>query len=262
VLRDLRLRYKQAVMGFLWAVLMPVLIICSGILIKYVMAQMSGEAVAPESLAGMSVKALGWAFFIGAIGFATGSIVANMNLVTKIYFPREVIPLASVVTQVFDSAIGSAATALFLFGFLRVGLSLEALWAVPLGLLIVLFTSGAAMLLSCANVFFRDVKYLVQVVLMFGIFFTPVFYDPQFLGPVGCRLIMLNPLAPLLEGLCQAVAEKHSLLEPIVVLSSKGQEVLAWTPWYLVYAAVCSVLVFLGGWLIFHRLASKFPEYV
>jgi len=67
-------------------------------------------------------------------------------------------------------------------------------------LALVLFTAGSALVVSCANLFFRDVKYIVQVLLSFGIFFTPVFFEPEMFGPLGARLMMLNPLAPILEG--------------------------------------------------------------
>jgi lipopolysaccharide transport system permease protein len=262
VLRDLRLRYKQAVMGFGWALLMPLLIVGSGLLVKYAMARLSGDPLDAFSVSGMSIKALGWAFFVGAVGFAVGSLVGNINLVTKIYFPREVFPLSAVVTQVFDSAIGAAALALVLFGYVQIGFTVQLLWALPLVILLVLFTAACSLLLSCANVFFRDVKYLVQVILTFGIFFTPVFYDPQCFGPSGCLLMMLNPLSPLLEGLRLAVVEHHNLLEPLTVTIAGGPPVLAWHPWYLLYAAGWSVAGFFAAWWLFHKLEFVYAEYI
>ncbi len=262
ILRDLRIRYKQAIMGFGWAIFMPIMIVGAGFLVKYAMAQMSGKPLELDAFAGMTVKALGWAFFIGAVGFATSSLVGNINLVTKIYFPREVFPLSAVLTQAFDSCVGSTAMALFLFLFLRVGVSLQIFWAIPLIILLVLFTAGMALALSCANVFFRDVKYIVQVILTFGIFFTPVFYEPQFFGPNGCVLMMLNPLSPLLEGLRLAIVEHHNLLAPLTVTSASGQEILAWQPWYLLYSTIWSVLGFLVAWLTFHKLEFIYPEYI
>src|SRR5262249_1990299 len=85
-LRDIRIRYKQAVMGFGWALLMPVLVVGAGFLVKIAMAQMSGSEFRAESFAGMAVKALPWTFFVGAIASATGSLTGNSNLLTKIYF--------------------------------------------------------------------------------------------------------------------------------------------------------------------------------
>ncbi len=123
------------------------------------------------------------------------------------------------------------------------------------------FTAGLALLVSCANLFFRDVKYVVQVLLMFGIFFTPVFFEPEMFGALGARALMVNPLAPLLEGLRLSVVMDHNLLDTLVVQGRHGV-VLAWSPWYLVYSAACAIGVFLAGLLLFHRGESKFAEYV
>lgn len=263
VLRDLRLRYKQAVMGIGWAVFMPLMVVGAGLVVKYAMARVAGEPLQTAALAGMSLKALGWAFFVGALGFATNSLVSNIGLVTKIYFPREVFPLSAVVTQLIDSTIGSALLAVLMVGFWGLGLSWTFLWAVPLVGLLVLLTTGASLFLSCANVFFRDVKYLVQVILSFGIFFTPVFYEPQFFGPTGSTLMMLNPLSPLLEGLRLAVVEHHNLLVPLL-LTSLGPDpaIVVWHPWYLAYAAAWAVFGCLGAWWLFHKLEFVYPEYI
>lgn len=262
VLRDLRLRYKQAVMGCGWAIFMPLLIVGSGFLVKYAMAQVAGDSVNAPGISGMTIKALGWAFFVGAVGFAVNSLTGNINLVTKIYFPREVFPLSAVVTQIFDSLIGSVGVAAVLLIFARLEFSLTWLWTFPLVLLLVFFTAGATLLLSCANVFFRDVKYIVQVLLTFGIFFTPIFYEPQFFGPIGCKLMMLNPLSPLLEGLRLAIVENHNLFSALVVTTAAGQEIIAWTPWYLAYSAAWALPGSFAAWWLFHKLEFVYAEYV
>jgi ABC-type polysaccharide/polyol phosphate export permease len=261
-LRDIRIRYKQAVMGFGWAVLMPVLIVGAGLLVKFAMTQMAGTGLGLNSFAGLAVKAVGWAFFVGAVGFATPSLTANLNLVTKIYFPREVLPLSAVLTQAFDSLIGTSAVAVVVFLFLGVGVSAQTAWVVPLAALLVLFTAGACLFLSCANLFFRDVRYLVQVLLTFGIFFTPVFYDAENLGPAGCGWMMLNPLAPLLEGLRLAVVEHHNLLETLTVTTTAGREVVVWQPWYLLYEGAWGVAGCGLAWLLFHKLEFVYAEYI
>jgi ABC-type polysaccharide/polyol phosphate export permease len=261
-LRDVRIRYKQALMGFGWAILMPVLIVGAGLLIKFAMTQMAGTGLGPGNFAGLAVKALGWAFFVGAVGFATPSLTSNLNLVTKIYFPREVLPLSAVLTQAFDSLIGSTAVAAVVFVFLGVGLAAQTLWVVPLVLLLVLLTAGACLFLSCANLFFRDVRYIVQVLLTFGIFFTPVFYDVENLGPTGAAWMMLNPVAVLLEGLRLAVVDHHNLLEALALTTATGRDVVVWHPWYLLYELAWCLGGCLFAWLLFHKLESVYAEYI
>jgi ABC-type polysaccharide/polyol phosphate export permease len=262
MLRDIRIRYKQAVMGFAWAILIPMLIVAAGFLIKYAMAQMSGSELEAGSMASVTVKALPWAFFVGAIGFATSSLTGNSNLVTKIYFPREVFPLSAVMAQAFDTAIGASALCVLLFVFLGIGFSLQIFWLLPVLVLLFLFTIGAALFLSCANLFFRDIKYIVQVLLTFGIFFTPVFYESFSLGPIGSQLVMLNPLAPLLEGIRLAVVEHHNLFQTLVVTNRAGQMILAWHPAYLLYAAGWALLGLAAAWLMFHKLEFVYAEYI
>lgn len=260
-LRDVRIRYKQAVMGFAWALLMPMLIVVSGTIVRYAMSVSSGAALDVAALGGIAVKALPWAFVVGSVGFATPSLTQNLNLVSKIYFPRQVLPLSSVIAQLFDTCIG-AVTLLLVLPFLGATLSPALLWAPVLIVVLVVWTMGIALFLSCANLFFRDVKYIVQVLVMFGIFFTPVLYEPAMLGPVGGPIVMLNPVAPILEGLRLSVIEGWNLALPLTETTASGASVLAWTPWYLVYSAVWAFGGLAGSALLFHRAAFLFAEYV
>ena len=239
--RDIKTRYKQSVMGFFWAILMPVLIIAAGMLVRMAFALGSKHHSDFTLLSSIALKSLPWAFFVGAIKFATNSMVGNANLVTKIYFPREVFPLASVLASLFDAAVASSATiVLLVLG--RVGISVQLLWVPLILVLIVSFTAGLGMLLSCANLFFRDVKYLVDIVLMFGIFFTPVFYDARMLGKWE-PLILLNPLSSLLEALNSAV-----------ILHQAPS--FTW----LAYAACCSISGLVAAWVIFDHAEAAFAE--
>jgi lipopolysaccharide transport system permease protein len=259
--RDVRIRYKQAVMGFAWAIFMPLLVVLAGFLIRLAMATVSGSELPTTTIAGLAVKSLPWAFFVGAIGFAVNSLTGNMNLVSKVYFPREVLPLATTGAQMFDTLIGAAGL-LILLPILGVRPTIALLWVPLLALTLLMFTAAAGLFLSCANLFFRDVKYIVQVLLTFGIFFTPVLFEPAMLGPTGAKLVMLNPLAPLLEGFRLSVVQGHNLAEPLMQLTKSGAEAVAWQPWYLLYSGAWAVLGLIGSALMFHRLEFVFAEYV
>jgi len=258
--RDITIRYRQAVMGFLWAVLMPILVVSSGFLVRLAMARYAGEPVHALSVAAIAVKALPWSFFVGAIGFATNSLSGNLNLVTKVYFPREVLTVSTVLAQTKDAGVGLVVVGAAL-PFLGVHYGLTVLWIPVLLLLTLLITCAAGLFLACANLFFRDVKYLVQVFLTFGIFFTPVFYEPSMLGAQGARVLMLNPLAPLLEGFRVAVVEGHNLLRPLTGMV-KGAEMLIWSPWHLAYSAAWAIGGLVLSLLFFRRLAYLFAEYI
>jgi ABC-type polysaccharide/polyol phosphate export permease len=247
-------------MGFGWAVLMPLLIVAAGLLIRFAMAHVAHAQVKAPEILGMAVKALPWAFFVGALGFATSSLTGNFELVTKVAFPRIVLPISAVLVQAFDTSIASA-TLLLLAPALGASFGWTWLWIAPLALLALLLTSAACIFVACANLFFRDVKYLVQVVLSFGIFFTPVFFEPEMLGRTGSQLLMLNPLSPVLEGMRLCVAQGHDLAHVLRVASGPEASVVAWTPWYLAYSGGIAVLAFFGSALLFRRLEHLFAEY-
>jgi lipopolysaccharide transport system permease protein len=239
--RDIKIRYKQTVMGFLWAIFMPALIVLAGLVVRKAMAVLSGNPVETSELVSVMVKALPWAFFISAVRFATNSLVGNTNLVTKIYFPREVFPLAAVLGNLFDFAVASLALAA-VFAVAGIALTVHALWFPLLMALLVVMTAGFGMILSCANLFFRDVKYIVEVVVTFAIFFTPVFYEAHAFGRWE-TLLLLNPVGAVLESMSLAVVH-HKTPDPL----------------WVSYASVWAVGGFLSSWYVFHRSEYLFAE--
>ena len=256
--RDLKLRYKQSLMGFGWALLLPLLVIGAGVLIRGAVAHGANQSIARADIATMATKAVAWSFFVGSIGFAVVSLTSNLNLVTKIYFPREVFPLSSVLTQSVDSLVGAvAALAILLFAGCWPGAAW--LWALPLAAALFAMTAGACLLLACGNLFFRDVKYLVQLLLNFGIFFTPVFFEPAALGGWAGRLMRWNPMTPVLEGLRLALVEGRSLWQP---LTEAATGFPIWSPWDLAYLALWAGPLAGLAWLSFHKLEFIYAEYI
>ncbi len=241
--RDIRIRYKQTVMGFLWALLMPALIVVAGILVRKVFSVAQGAPMDAMTSASVAVRALPWAFLVGSIRFATVSLTGNSTLVTKVYFPREVLPLAAVLANLFDLAVAAAVLAVVL-AVAGIAPSVHLAWVPVLLTLLVLMTAAAGMLLACANLFFRDVKYLVEVVLTFGIFFTPVLYDARMIGD-WAPLLVANPVGAVLEALNDAV-----------VLQARPD--LFW----VAYAAAWAVGGFLLAAAVFHRAEPLFAERV
>jgi lipopolysaccharide transport system permease protein len=256
-IRDIKVRYKQALMGFAWAVLTPVLIIAAGIVVRLAIARMSGRPFEVIELTGVVVKGLGWGFVTGAVGFATTALTGNAHLITKVYFPRETLPLSIVLASTFDSFVGATALGVML-PFAGWRPTWAALWMVAIAIILFTLTLGIALIVSCANLFFRDVKYIVQVLITFGVFFTPVFYEPAVFGARWVWLQMLNPVAPLLEGLRLSVVNGHNLVTPLV----QADGAVVWTPAYLYWSIGCAAVALAGGALVFHRAQFRFAEYV
>jgi ABC-type polysaccharide/polyol phosphate export permease len=256
--RDITIRYAQAVMGFAWALVMPLLIVGAGLVFRVVLSTLSNSPIESAGIAGLAAKAVPWVFFSGGLTTATQSLLAHSNLIGKVYFPRESIPIASVFAQLPDLVV-SLVVVLIIVPIVGVSLHLTALWGVAVLLLLVIFTIGWALVLSCANLFFRDVKYILQVALNFGVFATPVFFEPQMLGKKGAAIMLALPLSPFIQAMDVAVVRGKSLLEPLVLHSPKGP-VVVWEPWMLGYAVILSTILASAGMIIFRRTSGKFAE--
>jgi ABC-type polysaccharide/polyol phosphate export permease len=258
MLRDITIRYHQAIMGFAWALVMPLLIVGAGLVFRVVLSTLANSPIEGASIAGLATKAVPWAFFAGGLTTATQSLLAHANLIGKVYFTRESIPVASVLAQTPDLIV-SLVVVLILLPIVGVPMHLTTLWGFVLLVLLILFTTGWALLLSCANLFFRDVKYILQIALNFGVFATPVFFEPQMLGEKGAAIMLALPLSPFIQGMDVAVVRGHSLLEPLVMNTPKGG-VVVWSPWMLGYAIALSVALLAVGLIVFRRMSGKFAE--
>lgn len=239
--RDIRIKYKQSVMGFMWALFMPMLIICAGVVVKVGMAMLSGKPFDVTQVATVSVKALPWSFFISSIRFGANSLIGNANLVTKIYFPKEIFPISSALSQLFDFMIASVALTVIL-ALSRIGVSVYLLWVPLLLMVLILLAIGLSTFLSAANLFFRDVKYLVEVIVTMAIFFTPVFYEAELAGKYAW-LLMLNPVAPILEGLNACIVQQRS-------------PALDW----VFYSLIVALITFTTSFLFFKKVEPQFAE--
>ncbi len=240
-LRDIRIRYKQAAMGFLWAIFMPMIAAFSGILVREAMAMVTNTAVNRQEIIAISLKVVPWTFFVSALKFAVQSLVGNSTLVTKIYFPRAVLPLSSILACFFDFGIALLVLTVLLV-VLKVSVSVHYLVLPILILFLFCFTAGLGMLLSAANLFFRDVKYIVEIILTFGIFLTPVLYPASAFHHYE-PLLLLNPIGSILES-----------LSDIVVFNRFPAFI-----WFI-YAGVSSILVFFIGLMVFEKTEPLFAE--
>jgi lipopolysaccharide transport system permease protein len=239
--RDIRIRYKQTLMGLLWAILMPGAIIMAGVVVRLAMARSAGKPLSLQDLTPVFVKSVAWAFFVASIRSGTACLINNSTLVTRIYFPKLIFPLSSVLGNLFDFTVATCVLTLILT-FTGVTVSVQLFWVPVLIALLVVLTSALAIFLSAAALFLRDVKYLVEIFVMFAIFITPVFFSASIFGRWQW-LLLINPVAPLLEGLSDAV------------VFGRTPDLL-----WLSYSAAVSLLGFGGSVAFFRRLEGLFAE--
>lgn len=196
-LRDIKVRYKQTAIGVLWAILQPVLTTAIFTVIFSQFARFESLQV-PYPLFALSGLLL-WLFINTSVTTASNSLVGNANLVTKIFFPRLIVPVAAVLSGLIDLALGF----LLLVG-LMIYYGIEPTWQIALapvfiGLTILLALSFGT-LFSALNVRFRDVKFALPFALQIWMFLSPIFYPSSVLSEKWRTLFAFNPLTGILEG--------------------------------------------------------------
>jgi lipopolysaccharide transport system permease protein len=195
--REVKGRYSQSFFGIAWAIVQPLSAMIVFTIVFSRVAKMPSDGV-PYPLFAYAAL-VPWFFFMNSVSSGTLSLVTYRNIVTKTYFPREIVPLSQVCSRFIDFSVA----ALFYAGFMvyyRVGLGPWALMAPVFFGLLLLFTVGFTMATSAINVFYRDVNPVVQIALQLWLYLTPVPY-PLSATPLRFRwLFVLNPLTAIVEG--------------------------------------------------------------
>jgi ABC-type polysaccharide/polyol phosphate export permease len=236
--RDLLLRYKQTVMGFGWAIFMPLVnTAIFSVIFTRVAAIDVGTPYPVYAFCGL----VAWNFFASSLRFSVTSLTSNPSLVTKVYFPREIFPFSAVLVSIVDFAV-SALVLVALMLYYRVAIGWPILMVPVVVLAIVVFTAATALAVSMANLFYRDVKYLFEIVIAVWMFATSVVYP---IGRVGGKLgavLALNPMTHLID------AFRAVLLDQRMPGMAFG----------LTFAA--SVAMLAGAWVMFHLAEFDFAE--
>jgi lipopolysaccharide transport system permease protein len=240
--RDIKVRYKQTALGAAWAIIQPLFSMLIFSLFFGRLAKMPSDGI-PYPL--FSLAALvPWTFFANGLNQSSNSLVASANLLKKVYFPRLVIPIATVLAGVVDFAL-SFVVLLGLMAFYGVAPTINLLW-MPLFLLLALVTSLAVGLwMSALNVKYRDVRYIVPFLIQVWMFSTPIVY-PSSLLPASWRTIYgLNPMVGVVEGFRWALLGTNTLPGFMIVVS-----------------ATAALVILIGGAFYFRHMEKSFADIV
>lgn len=192
-----RVRYKQTALGASWAIVQPLAIMLVFTLVFSIIARLPSDG-APYAVFAYTAL-LPWTFFSTAVASGANGLVSHSQLITKIYFPREILPLTYVVAAAFDFLIASTVLAGLLI-YYRIPLTANALYALPIMGGLVVLTIGVSLLLSAIHVRFRDVGVALPLLLQFWMYATPVIY-PLGSVPRGMQpFYLLNPMVGIIEG--------------------------------------------------------------
>jgi lipopolysaccharide transport system permease protein len=232
--RDILVRYKQTVIGVAWAVIRPLLTILIGAGIFGSLAKLPSDGV-PYAIM-VCAGTLPWYFFASALSESSGSLVGNANLISKIYFPRMILPASAVVVAFVDFAIS-----MIILAGLMAWYGMVPTWrlcALPLfTLLAFLSAMGPGLLFTALNVKYRDFRYIIPFVVQFGLYVSPVFYSTTAIqerfGDTGRTLVALNPIVGVIDGFRWAICGTTEIhWQSFVVSTGLSVAMLVIGVWY------------------------------
>jgi lipopolysaccharide transport system permease protein len=244
--RDILVRYKQTSIGVAWAVIRPLLTIVIGAGIFGGLAKMPSDGV-PYAVM-VCAGTLPWYFFASALSESSASLVGNSNLISKIYFPRLILPASAVVVAFVDFAIS-----LLILGCLMLWYGMMPTWRlltlpvfIALGFLSAM---GPGLLFTALNVKYRDFRYIIPFVVQFGLFVSPVFYSTTVIqeryGDLGHLIVALNPIVGIIDGFRWAIC---------------GTTTLHWESFLL--STVLSILFLILGVWYFRKTEKTFADVI
>ncbi len=240
--RDIKVRYKEAALGASWAILQPLLTMLIFTLFFGRLAKVPSDGIPYPlfSFAGL----VPWTFFLTAVQQSSNSVVGSSNLISKVYFPRLAIPVATVMAALVDFAISGVVLLAMLLYYHRAP-TLHILF-VPLFVLLAFFASlGLGLWLSALNVKYRDIRYVVPFLLQFWMFASPIVYPTSMLPARWRTLYALNPMVGVIDGMRWSLLGTHTAPGPVIAVS-----------------ALTTLLGALGGALYFRRMENRFADIV
>jgi lipopolysaccharide transport system permease protein len=242
VWRDLKVRYKQTVLGAAWAILQPFLTMVVFSIFFGRLAEVPSDGLPYPVFAYAAL--VPWTFFANGLAQATNSVVSNAGMVKKIYFPRLTLPVSTVLAGLVDFALAFVVLIGMMY-FYQIVPTRNIIWLPPLLLLALVTSLGASLWFAALNVRFRDVRYIVPFLVQFWLFMTPVAY-PSSIVPEQWRLLYsLNPMVGVIEGFRWALLGTDTTPGPIILVSS-----------------LVALFLLLGGMIYFRRMESSFADIV
>jgi len=240
--RDLRARYKQAVLGFSWAVVTPLLLMVAFSLVFPRVAKVSTGDIPYPLFSYLGL--VPWAFFSTSVSQGGQSIINNASLQNKVYCPREVFPIASVAVAAVDGLISSLVLCL-LFPIFGVAPTAQSYWLPVLLAIQVAFTLGITLVISAVMVYLRDIRHVLPIILQLGLFATPVAFPLDQLVPPALQplYVALNPLGAVIDGYRRTILHGQ---QPDLQL--------------LAIAAISAAVYLSAGYWAFKRLETGFAD--
>lgn len=239
--REISIRYKQTLLGFAWAIVQPLMTMVVFTVFLGRLAKVPSDGIPYPVFSYLGL--LPWTYFANAVTRSSTSLVGNANLLSKVYFPRILIPLSGTLSALVDFAIAFVIL-IGLMAFYHIPVTVSLLWVIPLTVLTAIAATGVGMWLSALNVQYRDVQHAIPFLMQLWMYATPVVY-PASVVPAKWRLLFsLNPMTGIIE------AYRDAALDKPISIASLGVSTLA-----IIFVAA------VGGWQ-FRRMERRFADIV
>ena len=239
--RDLKVRYKQTLLGAAWAVIQPLMTMLVFNFLFNNVAKLPTDGI-PYPIFSFTAL-LPWGLFTTALNNASRSLTSNTNMITKVYFPKLILPMASVLAGLVDFAIAFVIL-IGMMTYFHFTPSWTALWAVPVFLLLSIITAlGVALWLAAINVQYRDVGYALPFITQFWMFITPVAYSSKVISEKWQVIYALNPMAGVVNGFRWALLGSGNPPDMLVAIST-----------------VIALIVLVTGLIYFRNMERTFAD--
>ncbi len=212
--REIKARYKQSILGYAWVILNPLfqMLVMAFVFSKFISMATLGVPYAIFLYTGL----LPWTLFSNSLFASVNSLVSNASLITKIYFPRETFVVSTILAKIIDFLLASTVFVLFLFIY-KVQVNLNVLWVFPIFFIQQIFTYALSLLFAALNLFYRDIQYLITLILLLWMYLTPVIY-PTELFPEKYKFVF--QLKTLRHPTCLSARVTHLLYSILEIKSS------------------------------------------
>lgn len=241
-LREIKGKYKQSILGYAWVLLVPLLnLLVLNIVFQYFFRVHTGKIPYATYL---FVGLVPWTFTANALSAATSSIIANNSLITKVFFPREIVPLSAITSKLVDLLLMCVILLIFLIVY-RIPISITYIYIPFIFIIQLLLITGISLIFSSINVYFRDIENMLGVILTVWMYLTPIIYPPELI-PENVRFIFgLNPMVGIIN------AYRNTILYGVP------------PPWIsFTFSIIISIILFILGIFVFRKLSRSFAEVV
>lgn len=240
--REITQRYKQSILGYFWVILNPLFQLLVLSFVFSTIFRVSSFSV--PYIIFLMVGLLPWNFFSSSLSSASNALVGNSSLITKIYFPREILVYGTILAKIVDF-LYSCLVLIPFFLYFHIILNWQVLWVIPIFLIQLIFTAALSLLISSFNLFYRDIQYLLNLIISLWFYLTPILYPVEQFPEKYRFIFSLNPMSVIINAYRQTVLGGGA-----PNLNSLG------------IAAITSIFFYIIAYLIFKKSEGEFADYV